>query len=176
MTSSLSITICAKHEAKSLLRTGGFDAVISINDPPKGSRNFWFEKRQRIKRQLERAFHPPLLLPPMLFLFFYDIEDSHSFDGPRALHITLIKDFVRDLPPRKENNDTVKMLIHCMAGISRSTAAGIIALVESGTASDVESARKEIVRIRSIADPNTEMLRLYNESKDVEENESKEEN
>jgi predicted protein tyrosine phosphatase len=54
------------------------------------------------------------------------------------------------------------VLIHCVAGISRSTAAAIIVLMCLGH--DYQTAESYVHQIRPIADPNRLMLELYQRS------------
>jgi predicted protein tyrosine phosphatase len=98
-----------------------------------------------------------------LELRFHDvIEDNLAeFDPPEAGHVEALLGFGRDIEataPRRAH-----LLIHCHAGISRSTAAAVLvtALVNPDWApADVVA---EIVRLRAKAWPNLRMIELGDE-------------
>ena len=52
----------------------------------------------------------------LLFCFFEDVDDPHIPDAPRLRDVKRILDFTAKIPPN------AKVLVHCRAGISRSTA------------------------------------------------------
>ena len=92
--------------------------------------------------------------------FFADWSDEDGLqwkhlehEAPQKRHvqniITFLKPFVKD---DQQHN----LGVNCFAGISRSTAVGIIALVMSGRS--VEQALKEILKVRNIAWPNLRIL------------------
>jgi predicted protein tyrosine phosphatase len=92
--------------------------------------------------------------------FFADWSDEDGIgwkhlehEAPQLHHvqniITFLKPFVKDEQPHN-------LGVNCFAGISRSTAVGIIALVMSGRS--VEQALKEILKVRNIAWPNIRIL------------------
>jgi len=99
--------------------------------------------------------HPNLGQARHLRLGVQDIVDAAAGDVPPAAHHVLqLIEFARAW------DATDPMLIHCWAGISRSTAAAyIIACDRAGAGSETELAR--ILRARaSHADPNRLMVRL----------------
>ena len=141
------IAICAKHEVCKLLGEAKYDAVISIDHICKNRK--WEEmKMQKRKKQIAKY------CDNVLHLRFDDTNDPHDFGGPRSHHISKIVEFAAMLRDKK-------VLIHCVVGISRSTAAAIIVLQCLGH-TYLES-RVHVHQIRPIADPNTLMLNLYNQ-------------
>lgn len=97
--------------------------------------------------------------------FFYDWseEDGHSWahlasEGPERYHVQNIVTFLTPFV----NDDVVHNLgINCFAGISRSTAIAITALVMSGKT--VEEALSHVLKIRPEAWPNLRMLGFASE-------------
>jgi predicted protein tyrosine phosphatase len=97
--------------------------------------------------------------------FFYDWsdEDNHIWahlkeDGPQKHHVEKIINFIRLFA----NDDKPHRLgVNCFAGISRSTAVGIIALVMAGRTP--EQALTEILKNRPEAWPNLRILRFASE-------------
>jgi predicted protein tyrosine phosphatase len=83
------------------------------------------------------------------------IVKNLEVEGPRLQHINNIISF---LEPFVAAGKDYKLGINCMAGVSRSTATGIIALVMGG-ARPMEALTK-ILTIRPVAWPNLRMLRL----------------
>ena len=78
------------------------------------------------------------------------IEDVHFSDypdAPKKKHIKRILDFTAGL-----ENQECKLLIHCAAGISRSTAAAIAVLAQQGL--DPDKAVRHVSGIRNISYPN----------------------
>ena len=91
----------------------------------------------------------------VLYLKFADTENITDPQSPKKKHIDQIMSFAKTLFEKK-------VLIHCKMGISRSTATAIIVLMTLGH--DYESAKKHVYSIRSIANPNTLMIGLYDGS------------
>ena len=83
------------------------------------------------------------------------IQDRINTEGPQERHINSIISF---LDFYVNDSATHHLGINCYAGISRSSAVGIIALVMQGKSA--EDALKEIVRVNPAAWPNLRMLRL----------------
>jgi predicted protein tyrosine phosphatase len=102
------------------------------------------------------------------FQFFYDFsdEDENIFYvnkniedvGPRKDHIKSIIDFLK---PFVEDDKVHNLGVNCFAGVSRSTAIGIIASVMSGKTPDM--ALDYIKTIRPMAWPNLRVLRFASE-------------
>ena len=97
--------------------------------------------------------------------FFADWSDEDGMqwdhlkqDAPQKYHIQNIITFLK---PFTEDNFPHKLGVNCFAGISRSTAIGIIALVMSGRT--VENALTELLKARPEAWPNLRVLRFGSE-------------
>jgi predicted protein tyrosine phosphatase len=92
--------------------------------------------------------------------FFADWSDEDGIqwkhlehEAPQKRHVQNIITF---LNPLVKDDQQHNLGVNCFAGISRSTAVGIIALVMSGRS--VEQALKEILKVRNIAWPNLRIL------------------
>lgn len=83
------------------------------------------------------------------------IKARIEIDGPQESHINNIISFIE---PYIYDNPEHKLGINCLAGVSRSTAVGVIALVMGGLS--VEHALAQVLKIRAVAWPNLRMLRL----------------
>ena len=82
------------------------------------------------------------------------IEWGHLIqDAPQKQHIQNIISFLK---PYAEDNQPHTLGVNCFAGISRSTAIGITALVMSGRS--IEQALTEILKVRVVAWPNVRIL------------------
>lgn len=83
------------------------------------------------------------------------IQDRIHLEGPQERHINNIISFLEPLV----SSDTHHHLgINCFAGVSRSTAVGIIAWVMQGKSA--EEALQAVLNARSVAWPNLRILRL----------------
>lgn len=135
------LTITNRYEAERLLKEESWDALISIGDswPPVGHR--------RVNRRIR--------------LTFDDIERESiasimaGYVPPTEADVRQIVEFALQI------KDGDRVLIHCAAGISRSTAAAMIVLMERGATED--EALAEVKRIRPCAQPNALMLAIYGE-------------
>ena len=92
----------------------------------------------------------------------YSDEDTEAYiqstldtDGPQERHVNNIISF---LEPLVASDTHYHLGVNCYAGISRSTAIGIIAWVMQGKS--VEDALQSILEVRPIAWPNLRMLRF----------------
>lgn len=97
--------------------------------------------------------------------FFADWSDEDGIqwghlieDAPQKQHIQNIITFLK---PFTEDKKAHSLGINCFAGISRSTALGIVALVMSGRTP--EQALTEVLKARVIAWPNLRILTLATE-------------
>jgi predicted protein tyrosine phosphatase len=97
--------------------------------------------------------------------FFADWSDEDGLqwkhlehEAPQKRHVQNIITFLK---PFAEDDKPHSLGINCFAGISRSTAVGIIALVMSGRT--IEQALKEILKVRNIAWPNIRILGFASE-------------
>ena len=83
------------------------------------------------------------------------IQDRIHLEGPQERHINNIISF---LEPLVSSDTSHHIGINCFAGISRSTAVGIIAWVMQGKS--VEEALQSVLKVRPIAWPNLRILQL----------------
>ena len=97
--------------------------------------------------------------------FFADWSDEDGLqwkhlehEAPQKRHVQNIITFLK---PFTEDDKPHHLGINCFAGISRSTAVGIIALVMSGRT--VEQALNEVLKVRQIAWPNIRILGFASE-------------
>lgn len=142
----LVLTICGLHEIPLALITTQFDAIVSITDPDDGLMENRHVRRRRNTIRRHGA--------KVLFLAFHDVvEENKAHVMPRPHHVAAIVAFARQLQPG------TKVLVHCMAGISRSTAAAVIMLRELGV--PYHEALTHIMAVRPQAQPNGLMLNLY---------------
>jgi predicted protein tyrosine phosphatase len=99
------------------------------------------------------------------FQFFADWSEEDGIqwkhlerEAPRRQHIQNIVTFLK---PYVEDNVSHNLGVNCYAGISRSTAIGITALVMAGRTP--EQALKEILKARTVAWPNIRILGFASE-------------
>jgi predicted protein tyrosine phosphatase len=142
----LRITVCGLEE---LAGPRALDAthVLSILDPgwpePEALRAFDVHRRLR--------------------LHFHDvIEPTPGWIAPERWDVELLLAFGRDLgtnpPEGAEELSQLHLLVHCHAGVSRSTAAAILLLAQHEPGQPAEHAILEVVRQRPRAWPNLRMI------------------
>ena len=143
------LTILGLEGMKTLLQDRSvlsprFDAVISINDVP-GS---------LAENQSAVLFRRSVLklADRVLYLEFEDVEDSSLRDAPQLRDVLQLQLIADRLP------ENAQVLLHCRAGISRSTAAAMILLERLGLSPEQSFAA--VKAVRSCADPNELMLKL----------------
>lgn len=92
--------------------------------------------------------------------YFEDIEDGPYLErhGPNKEDVEHIIELFKNL---KNDNISHNVGINCMAGVSRSTAAGIIGWMVNGDCPEI--ALRKILKIRAFAHPNIHMIKLYDE-------------
>lgn len=135
------ITICGLDELVDHSK-GGITHVLSILDP-----HFPDPDDFGSYGELER-----------LELRFDDIIDpAPGKILPREEHIEAILRFGRDLATTGPN---ARLLVHCHAGVSRSTAATIILLAQALPTSSASEIFAEVARIRPRAWPNLRLIEL----------------
>jgi predicted protein tyrosine phosphatase len=100
----INLTICGVHELPGQ-EGKRWTHVISIWDK---ASLYDPACREQVKAVAPRA--------KLLFSFFEDTDDPAHPDAPRLRDVKRILDFTSDLPARS------KVLVHCRAGVSRSTA------------------------------------------------------
>jgi predicted protein tyrosine phosphatase len=142
------ITVCGLEE---LAGPRALDAthVLSIMDPgwpePETLRTF------DVHRRLKLRFHDV-------------IDPSPGWIAPERWDVELLLAFGRDLgavqPDAGEEAPHPHLLVHCHAGVSRSTAAAILLLAQRDPVMPAEDAVLEVVRLRPQAWPNLRMIEL----------------
>jgi predicted protein tyrosine phosphatase len=97
--------------------------------------------------------------------FFADWSDEDGLKWEHLKHeapeVRHIQNIITFLKPYAEDNKSHHLGVNCFAGISRSTAVGIIALVMSGRT--IEQALTEILKVRIVAWPNLRILKFASE-------------
>jgi predicted protein tyrosine phosphatase len=90
----------------------------------------------------------------LLFSFFEDVDDPTYPDAPRLQNVKRILDFTSDLPAN------AKVLVHCRAGVSRSTATAYAILCQH-TAPGMEMENLlHVETLRDLVLPNRLIIRL----------------
>ncbi len=103
--------------------------------------------------------HPPLPLPEerRLKLSFHDVaEETPGFLPPREGHVLEIIAFAR----RWRAQGGAALLVHCWAGVSRSTAAAYIAQCTLQPGADEFALARELRRLAPFATPNARLVAL----------------
>jgi predicted protein tyrosine phosphatase len=120
------------------------------------------EADQKKIRMMKKNFSQKQI--PHFAQYFYDWSDEdndvyiqrHIEElGPKEQHVNNIISF---LQPIVESNKEHNLGVNCFAGVSRSTAIGIIAWVMQGKTP--QEALDEIIKIRPMAWPNLRILRF----------------
>jgi predicted protein tyrosine phosphatase len=94
-----------------------------------------------------------------LELRFHDvIEELPGMLAPRREHVEQVLAFGRDL--LAEPAGRANLLVHCHAGISRSTASMILILAQARPDLPAETVAQEVLRIRGKAWPNLRIIEL----------------
>ena len=146
---SFNLTICGLEELAGHCQARRVTHVLSILDPgfpePDSIRNFALERRLR--------------------LHFHDvIEAMPGWIAPERWDVELLLTFGRNLgrtslASRFEVPDT-HLLIHCHAGVSRSTASAILLLAQHDPARAARDIVGQVIRHRPRAWPNLRMVEL----------------
>jgi predicted protein tyrosine phosphatase len=137
------VTICGLDELAGHCALG-VTHVLSILDPgwPEPVALNVFE----VNRRLRLRFHDV-------------IEAQPGWVAPERWDVELLLAFGRDLVA----SNTTHLLIHCHAGVSRSTAAAILVLAQTCPDRPANEAVQEVVRLRPRAWPNLRILELGDE-------------
>jgi predicted protein tyrosine phosphatase len=132
------ITVCGIDELAGHC-TAGVSHVLSILDPewpiPTAFGSFGEHER------LELRFHDV-------------VEAEPSIVAPQPEHVRELLAFGRDLTPGAH------LLVHCHAGVSRSTASLSLILAQALPACPAKAIFAEVLRIRPIAWPNLRIIEL----------------
>lgn len=136
------ITVCGIEELAGHSETGA-SHVLSILDPdwpvPEAFGSFGEHEK------LELRFHDV-------------IEENAGMVPPSKDDVACLLAFGRDL--MAEPRDDAHLLVHCHAGISRSTASMALVLAQALPAVPARDVMREIVRIRPKAWPNLRIIEL----------------
>ena len=134
------ITVCGLDELANHCETGA-SHVLSILDPdwpvPEAFGSFGEHEK------LELRFHDV-------------IEEDAGMVPPRQDDVARVLTFGRDL--MKEPRNDAHLLVHCHAGISRSTASMALILAQPLPALSAREVMQEVLRIRPKAWPNLRMI------------------
>jgi len=140
LTPPFQLTVCGIEELDGHCQAG-VTHVLSILDPdvPIPPAFDTFDQHRRLE------------------LRFYDvIEETLTGAPPQRVHVEQLLAFGRDLagePPSRAH-----LLVHCHAGISRSTAAMLLILAQAQPSTPAVELAAELLRIRAKAWPNLRML------------------
>ena len=134
------ITVCGVAELDSHSAVG-VTHVLSILDPgwPEPEPLSIFD----VHRRLRLRFHDV-------------IESQPGWIAPERWDVELLLAFARGLDASEETH----LLIHCHAGVSRSTAAAALVLAQTRADRPADEVLREIVRLRPRAWPNLRILEL----------------
>ena len=137
------VTICGIDELEGHC-AGGITHVLSILDPgwPEPESLSGFD----INRRLRLRFHDV-------------IESQPGWIAPERWDVELLLAFSRDLSVAKKAH----LLIHCHAGVSRSTAAATLVMAQTCPDRPADEVLREVVRLRPRAWPNLRILELGDE-------------
>jgi len=129
------VLVCEKSKVHDTVKREGVTHLVSIVDP--GDQLFLTPRLKEVN---------------LLSLKFDDVLDEHELFAPTRKDVECILDFTKELP------DDAVVLVHCFAGVSRSTAAAaaIVAqnLLQNGF-TDVADRSVETVReVRPMLCPN----------------------
>jgi len=139
-----------------------------------GKENVWIsavdEADKNKIRMMKRNFSKRMI--PHFAQYFYDwsdedddvyIQKNLEEQGPQEQHVNNIISF---LQPIVDCNKVYNLGVNCFAGVSRSTAIGIIAWAMQGKSP--QEALDEIIKVRPMAWPNLRILRFASEKLDID--------
>jgi predicted protein tyrosine phosphatase len=135
----MDVTICGLDEL-GLHRRAGVTHVLSILDPgwPEPVEFDLWDRHDR------------------LMLRFYDVIDDGAPHPPGSDHVAAILRFGLGLPKDRP----VRLLVHCHAGVSRSTASAILLMAQRDPARDPNEIVDEVARQRPQAWPNLRIVEI----------------
>ena len=137
------VTICGIEELEGHC-AGDVTHVLSILDPgwPEPDSLSRFDINQRLR------------------LRFHDvIESQPGWIAPERWDVELLLAFSRDLTVARQAH----LLVHCHAGVSRSTAAATLVMAQTCPDRPADDLLQEVVRLRPRAWPNLRILELGDE-------------
>jgi predicted protein tyrosine phosphatase len=138
------VTVCGLNELVAL-EAAGVTHVLSILDPgwpePEPLRGF------AVHRRLKLHFHDV-------------IEAQPGWTAPQRWDVDLLLAFGRDVAAARDERPGSHLLVHCHAGVSRSTAAAILILAQQRPDRRADEAVAEIARLRPRAWPNLRIIEL----------------
>ena len=138
------VTVCGLGELAAI-EAADVTHVVSILDPgwpePETLRGFAVHRRLRLN--------------------FHDVIDAlPGCTAPERWDVDLLLAFARDIAGVAGAPAGAHLLVHCHAGLSRSTAAAILILAQQFPDRPADEAVAEIARLRPRAWPNLRMLEL----------------
>ena len=136
----MKIFVCSRSEVSRKTSKLGATHVLSLLDP--GKRPF---------------LHPKTNKQHWLLLHFEDNLDEHERNSPTRDHVKQILAWGKTLP----NDATV--LVHCEAGVSRSTAAALALLVQRFGREHIDWCVEKLLEVRPTACPNPLITRWADE-------------
>lgn len=147
-TATPQILVCAAHEAPDVLRASRASALLSIESPHTARGEYGYAPRIH-----DPAFRGRFLHVPQKILTFWDYEiDSHGGHPiPNTPNAGLVAE---GMLYAARHAKTGGVLIHCAAGISRSTGIALGALALLHPEKKESELVADLLRIRPIASPN----------------------
>jgi predicted protein tyrosine phosphatase len=140
-----SFTVCSKSEVSRTVKEVEATHLVTLLDP---------EDRVRRPSLIEPTNH--------LRLSFFDEEDPAAFKPPTRWHAIAIMDFGSRLPP------DARVVVHCFAGVCRSTAAGLALWLQAHGWERLEEAGKWLKAHRPRACPNMLMAQHFDEIQELD--------
>jgi predicted protein tyrosine phosphatase len=134
------IIVCPLNAVPRLVVKEGVSHVLGCLGPESAHPELGFEDRRHLR------------------LTFHDIvAEMEGFQAPSREHVQRIIDFVDDW------DQTGKLLIHCFAGISRSTASAFTAMCVLNPQADESLLAQELRTHSPVATPNLRMVKFADE-------------
>lgn len=127
----MKVFVCSRNQVSRKTSKLGITHVLSLLDPGK-----------------KPYLHPSTPNKNWLLLHFEDNLEAHQPNSPTKDHVKLILDWAKKLP-----NDAI-LLVHCEAGVSRSTAAAFAILVQHHGVDNIEDCASMLLDVRPEACPN----------------------
>ena len=132
-----SLHICTRTAVSKTIKRHGVTHVLSLTDADK------------------RPFlHPSFNKVNWLWLKFEDVLDAKDYYAPSPEHVQTILEWGSRLP-----SDAV-LLVHCEAGVSRSTATALALLVQERGVDQIDQCVEYLLSVRPQACPNP-LITLY---------------